>query len=279
MRVRLFSATVLVALVTMVILVAPASAVLDGQKDVGNIYSNVGMIAADFGDGVLVQIGSCTLVDKGVVLTAAHNVDLGVGADAFRVSFEVNPTPDNPASDTYYAVDRFEIIPGYQSDSLAGIKDDSKRYLRRDDVALVWLEEAPDIAPATIVGSAGLNTLDLKRTRFTVVGYGTTEIVSGSLMSWRNPNTQLLFDGRNYKEVRVINDSEVYHERYLKTSSATAFGDSGGPTFYRGTVVADTVWGESMRAASPGYQYRLDSPAAQAFLRTYLPADRFVSLQ
>lgn len=157
----------------------------------------------------------------------------------------------------------------------------SKRWLGpgHEDVALVWLAEAPGIEPATVVGTPGFDALDLKSATFSVAGYGTTGFVAGSYMSWRNPKTQFLWDGRNFREdVRVINDREVFAERYVKMTACTAFGDSGGPTFYGSTVVADTVWGESMRCTSPAYEYRLDAPRAQWFLRQHLDDDRFVAL-
>ena len=83
-----------------------------------------------------------------------------------------------------------KIIPGYDPYSLAGVKDDSKRALLRDDLALVELEESPDLEPAKIVGTTNwLDGIDdLKAASFTVAGYGTTGFVAGSALSWNNPN-------------------------------------------------------------------------------------------
>ena len=72
------------------------------------------------------------------------------------------------------------------------------------------------------------------------------------------------FDGRCYKDVHAINNSEAYAERYLKTTTGTSFGDSGGPLFFGQTLVGETVWGESMRCTSPAYEYRLDCPEARS---------------
>ena len=282
---RLRSLTLCLVLSAAILLVgaAPASAVLDGERDSANGFSNVGMIYGELPDGSY-WWGTCTLVDENVVLTAAHCVDLAVlpggpGVGALTVSFDVQPTPWDPGFETYYAVDRVVMHPDYVDAPPAGWN--SKRWLGpgHEDVALVWLTEAPDIEPATVVGTPGFDALDLKRATFSVAGYGTTGFVAGSYMSWKNPNTQFLWDGRNFREdVRVINDREVFAERYVKMTACTAFGDSGGPTFYGSTVVADTVWGESMRCMSPAYQYRLDAPRAQWFLRQHLDEDRFVAL-
>ena len=48
------------------------------------------------------------------------------------------------------------------------------------------------------------------------------------------------------------------------------FGDSGGPLFHGDTVVALNTWTFSARCAGPNLEYRVDSPAAQEFLETYL---------
>ena len=278
MRIRLFAACVAAALLIAAVAAAPALAVIDGQKDVGNTYSNVGMIAVEVEEGIWGH-GTCTLVADDVILTAAHNVS-GWDFDSMRVSFAANATELDPDGADFYAVDDVKIIPGYDPDSLVGVKDDSKRALLRDDLALVRLTQSPNIEPAKIVGPEHwLDTIDLKTASFTIVGYGTTGFVAGSALSWKNPNTQMLFDGRYSKAVRAINNSEVYAERYLKTSTGTSFGDSGGPLFFGHTLVGESVWGESMRCVSPAYEYRLDSRAAQEFLRENLSTDCFVTPQ
>ena len=276
MLVVILSTTLLLALA------APASAIINGQRDSTNIYSNVGMIWGELPDGSA-WWGSCTLVDDNVVLTAAHCVDLamvgGPGVSALKVSFDLEPTPWEPGGEIYYAVDRVEMHPDYLTAPVAGWN--SKLWLGpgHEDVALVWLKDAPGATPATVVDELGLEALDLRTASFTAAGFGTTGIVKGSYMSWRNPNTQFLYDGRYYKQTRVINDREVFAERYVKMTACTAFGDSGGPTFFGTTVVADTVWGESMTCKSPAYEYRLDAPRAHWFLSQHLGADRFAALE
>lgn len=259
---------------------APAFAVIDGTKDEDNTYSNVGMIAFQLSDGTWVH-GSCTLVAPGVVLTAGHcmNVALASGdLSTYGVCFGVDPTPEARVGQTWYGVDRYEVHPGYDNGSMAGILSDSKLYLRREDVALVWLKGSPSLPHSKIANVGAFDALNLRTDRFTVAGYGTTGFVAGSMMSWTNKNTQVLYDGRNFAEVRVINDNEVFAERYVKTSSATSPGDSGGPMFYGSKLVGITVWGESARASSPGYEYRLDTQTAHDFLAKYLPASCFVDV-
>ncbi len=283
MRTRVFVAAMLASLVLMVVFAGPASAIIDGQKDVGNAYSNVGMLAVRYVDAsgnVSYNHGTCTLVGDGVVVTAGHNFDEEDPLDQVRISFAADAKETDWGGAGFYRIRDWVVIPGYESDSLAGIKDDSKRFLRRDDVAVAWLDGSPDIPPAKVVGTTNwLDTLDLKSSYFTVVGYGTTGFVSGSVASWygRNPNTQMPFDGRHFKTVQAINNSEVYADRYLKTTTGTSFGDSGGPLFFDKTIVGVTVWGESLRCESPAYEFRLDCPAAQEFLHDWLPPSSFAT--
>jgi hypothetical protein len=277
MRTRVFVVAVLAAVTLMAVAAAPASAIIDGRKDTANVYSNVGMFAVEVADGVWGH-GTCTLVGDGMVLTAAHNLDLVTDLAQVRVSFASNATDLDPSGDGFYGIKSFDIIDGYASDSLAGIKDDSKRFLRRNDLAVVRLTEVPEIEPAKVIGTENwLNTIDLRSASFTVVGYGTTGFVAGSALSWNNPNTEMPYDGRRSKAVRAINNSEVYADRYLKTTTGTSFGDSGGPLFFGRTLVGGTVWGESMRCESPAYEFRLDCPAAQEFLHEYLPEGCFAT--
>jgi secreted trypsin-like serine protease len=271
----------LLVLALSAVFATPAFGVIGGTKDVGNTFNNVGMIAFQLSDGSWMH-GTCTLVAPGVVLTAAHCVNEALASgdvSTYKVSFYVAPTPETPAGQTWYEVDHFVVHPGYDNGSMAGILSDSKLYLRREDVALVWLKSSPDLPLSKIADVGAFDGLNLKTARFTVAGYGTIGYDKGSLMSWQNKNTQMNFDGRNVADVRVINDSEVFAERYVKTSSATSFGDSGGPMFYGSALVAETVWGESARACSPGYEYRLDTPTAHDFLDDWLSEDCFVSVQ
>ena len=280
----------LAVVATLVLAAAPAGAVIGGQQDIHNTYGNVGLIEVHFepyGPEDWGFVGTCTLVDEDVVLTAAHCVDWviapgGPGIDNIRVTtFDPLIDPVFPLydGDAHY-VQRIEVHPDYLTAPSAGLN--SMRWIGpgHEDVALMWFTEpVTGITPAKIVAADGLKALDLKNERFTVVGYGINGFVKGSAMSWRNPQAYALWSGRNYKEVSVLSTHEVFADRYLMIESSIAFGDSGGPLFYGTVVVADTVWVESMRCESPAYEYRLDAPRAQWFLHTWLDEDRFIGLQ
>ena len=81
----------------------------------------------------------------------------------------------------------------------------------------------------------------------------------------RDPN--VLFDGiRSYRVVSAIPAKDAFPDRFLKITKGVCFGDSGGPLFHNGTVVAINTWTFSWRCDGPNLEYRVDSPIAQAFL-------------
>jgi hypothetical protein len=53
-------------------------------------------------------------------------------------------------------------------------------------------------------------------------------------------------------------------------SGRRSFGDSGGPIFHEGIVVAINTWTFSARCDGPNFGYRVDSEVAQSFLDSYL---------
>jgi secreted trypsin-like serine protease len=59
---------------------------------------------------------------------------------------------------------------------------------------------------------------------------------------------------------------DIAPDRYLKITKSVCFGDSGGPLFHNGTIVALNTWTFSTRCDGPNLEYRVDSATAQAFL-------------
>jgi len=280
----------LAAFVILMVAAAPAGAIIGGQQDAKNTYSNVGVISVIYHDGEGGEWwdlgGSCTVVENDaggtVVMTAAHCVDYvvaegGVGIENMRVSFDpllshVGGTPV-PGS---YSITRYAIHATY----LAALA--TTPYLGnakmfgigpgREDVALLWLDRGVPggvEACAPIAGAGYVNELDLRSARFTVVGYGLNGFITGSFRAGRNPMLAVRWSGRNFKDVGVLTEHDAFGDRYLKVTECTAFGDSGGPTFHDGKVIAVTVWGGSSRCVGPAYQYRLDTASAQGFLRSH----------
>ena len=84
---------------------------------------------------------------------------------------------------------------------------------------------------------------------FTVVGYGTDDFIKGSALS---PNQVTVFDGvRSYREITAINTHDAFPDRFLKVTAGVCFGDSGGPMFHDGTIVALNTWTFSLRCTGP----------------------------
>ena len=85
------------------------------------------------------------------------------------------------------------------------------------------------------------------------------------------PTSSRSFDGvRSYRDVTAINTHDAFPDRFLKVTAGVCFGDSGGPMFHDGTIVALNTWTFSLRCTGPNLEYRTDSAIAQAFLDTYL---------
>jgi hypothetical protein len=274
----------LAVLVSLAVTAAPAGAVIGGQQDTANKYSNVGMLVVWDGEGYWTPDGSCTVVKNdaagAVVMTAAHCVAWvaapgSLGIENMRVVFdpllddELGVLPqDNLAS--VYKVKAFAMHPDY-FDALftTPYLGNAKMFgigPGREDVALLWLEKrVRGAAPAPIVGEGYLNALDLKNTRFTVVGYGLNGFVTGSVVS---AESQVLWSGRNFRDdVRVLTDQDAFGDRYVKLEECVLPHDSGGPVFLNGKIAALNVWLGGMRDG-PAYEYRLDTASAQVFLQT-----------
>ena len=261
---------VLATAVTILLLAAPAGAVIGGTSDTTNHYANVGALQLQVGSNWF-DFCSGTLVREDVVLTAAHCVDFlveegpdGFGPDDLRISFD--PEGDAP----YATVDHIIVHPDWFT-APACIGNSKHRCLAppAEDIALVFLDgSVAGITPAPIADAGYLDELDLASETFTVVGYGTDAFITGSAAS---PKAITVFDGvRSYREVTAIPARDAFPDRFLKITAGVCFGDSGGPLFHDATIVALNTWTFSYRCAGPNLEYRLDSPTAQAFLDRYL---------
>jgi hypothetical protein len=251
-----------------------AGAVVGGTDDTANQFQSVGSLQLLF-DGEWFEFCSGTLVAADVVLTSAHCVDFftaavgdpaGLGTDDIRVTFD--PTPDDTS--TYYSVASLAIHPDWLTRDIPQPSNSKHNYLQpgSEDIALIFLTQAvAGVQPSPIADAGYFDGVDLKAETFTVVGYGTDAYITGSAGA-AHPIVE--FDGnRSYRDVTLITKHDLVPDRFLKVTAGVCFGDSGGPMFHEGTVVALNAWTFSYRCSGPNLEYRLDSEPAQEFLAAY----------
>jgi hypothetical protein len=246
-----------------------ASAITYGQPD-GNRHPNVGMVVVeDEETGEDALCGSGTLIAPDVFLTAAHCM---FGYEQFFRGVTFDNVFDPGTSVVYPGT--LHIHPDYV---LPGPNSDPK------DLAVVVLDDpVAGIQPASLP-SAGLldqlaNDGTLKGQRFTVVGYGGTELKT------HEPGSGApVFSGSGTRRYAVSSFSALTPAQLrLSQNPSTGdggacFGDSGGPNFL-GAGPSETNIIASIGAYYGDFQcrsmnatYRLDTPSARAFLGQYVP--------
>lgn len=226
---------------------APTAAITYGVPD-GDGHPNVGgLVAAEaYSDGTWLYC-SGTLIAPTIFLTAAHCGDSAV--ERVRVTFDdAYVDGDKVYSGTFHA------NPAYTS------KQDDP-----NDLAVVVFDRPiKGITPARLPAAGSLSDLPSDQT-FTSVGYGAYQFDRGSFL---------------YDDVRMVATGTLFttNSAWLRISmnpalgdGGTCYGDSGGPNFLGTTdiIAATTITGDSACRAT-NVTYRLDTPAARAFLANYV---------
>ncbi|CUR59501.1 Peptidase S1 and S6, chymotrypsin/Hap [metagenome] len=257
----------------------PAQASTGGTPD-GETHPNVGLILFYSADGRFRC--SATLVSPTVLLTAAHCTDGDLGK--VLVTFD-SVIAEEPPSGFPVAADP---SAGYTAEELAaagylyGTASTHPEYSdftdtrNWNDVGVVVLDTpVTDIEPATI---AGLGTLDqigvsnLRKTLFTAVGYGTEVRKADSGPQKPTPMSYPLI--RRYVDM----PGQKLTPQILQTNGnekdpfgtgGTCFGDSGGPVFLDGEIVAVTSYGYTSNCRYLGGYQRVDIAVAQDWLSDF----------
>jgi len=248
-------------------LVGPANAITWGWPDDGE-HPNVGAIVADYGEDGLVQICSGTLIHPRVFLTAGHCTDYLESAMADGVPIYVNFEEYALDPSELHEVDECFTHPDYGWQGRSDVHD----------VGLLILKNpVSGITPATLPEEGFLDELKAdgklrdgkEEADFTVVGYGGT-------LYWPPPEI-------DYENVRQYAYSEfqallkswlIMSQNNATGDGGTAFGDSGGPTFWTEDgdeiLVSVTSWGDA-RCVATGISYRIDTSDALEFIYENLP--------
>ena len=230
-----------------------AGAITNGGLD-GNRHPEVGALLAPepYSDGTWVTC-SGTLIAPRVFLTAAH-CDQDVSRVAVTFDSDYNAATGTEYWGTWHA------DPAYPT----GAGDPH-------DVAVVVLDEAPNITPARLPEAGSLSNLRRGK-RFTSVGYG-----AQSVTIEKGPTF-------HYADVRYFATGALFSvtKNWLHISmnptlgdGGTCYGDSGGPNFKgaganeTNIVAATTITGDAMCRAT-NVAYRMDSRSARAFLAQYV---------
>ncbi len=271
---------VLLAISMLMAAALPASAITGGELD-GNNHPNVAMIVFYQPDGRFRC--SATLVSPTVLVTAAHCTELVPGK--VIVTFDpVAPSPTPRAADdvgdgmsqTGYTTQPAGWLIG--TPHAHPLWDGELQINDLHDVGVVVLDEPyTAAAPAQLPPAGYLDALKdakfgLNKQVFEVVGYGVFfDKPEGG------PQKPTAVSDRTRRFTTAVGQSVSSqtlklneNENDSKEGGGTCFGDSGGPAFHGGYIVADTSWGGSQFCKSVGGFYRLDIADARSFLDDYV---------
>jgi len=275
-RVLAVSASVLLAAG----LAGVANASTGGTPD-GDAHPNVAMIVGYDAEGRFRC--SATLIRDDLVLTAAHCTQGVVGKMLVTFDSEIfassTPPPTSPipvAADPAAGYTTAELqAAGYNSGSPYTHPEysdftDIKNW--NDLGALVLDVPETELSPAPVAGLGTLSdikTSDLPKTLFTAVGYGTEVRKPDAGPQKPTPFSYPLI--RRYVDMpgQKLTDQILQtngNPNDNKGTGGTCFGDSGGPVFLDGEIVAVTSYGYTSNCRYLGGYQRVDIAASQDWL-------------
>ncbi len=268
------ASTAITVVLAVFLLVGSANAVTFGAPD-GNAHPWVGTLVFQAADG---RFYSCTgtLLSSKVMVTAAHCTIDGGQLNLYtwvkftpQIEWQSGWTADqhiaylNDAKNGWIKASKVIPHPQYAGN-----------YPNTYDVGLVLLGKPVSgaygaLPPLGFLGNIPTGNVDANL--FTVVGYGMQGYIKplyGDAWERYAGNVRLV-------ELNSFSDgadaSAKFSNNPGKTSGGSCYGDSGGPVFYGATnmIAAVVSWGITP-CIGVDYQFRLDTPAAQNFIKAYL---------
>jgi secreted trypsin-like serine protease len=247
-----------------VVALGPAQAITNGQPD-GNRHPNVGLMVVNFGSGPEPWCTG-TLIAPTRFLTAAHCIAFlqQFGGTVDGVTFD--PQTFDPSTSTVIPAQETAVDPAFGHD-----QGDFH------DLAVITLSR---VAPAALAALPTAGLLDqlaakggLRGQQFTNVGYGATGIAHGGgkpvpiLDFMRRFSTPPFMALRNTVLFLLLNTNAT-------GQGGNCFFDSGSPVFLNtgsGDVLVAVVSLKADQACvANGFNYRLDTPSARAFLGQFV---------
>jgi hypothetical protein len=263
----------MVALLTMLALTVPVSAITNGEPD-GDNHPHVGLMVADDEDGNPLWRCTGTLISETVFLTAGHCTEPPAVKATIWFAEDVETTPDfgTPAGYPFEGDVDGDTFTHPDYDPAAFFLYDLGVVVLDDPVEMDEYGQLPDLG--VLDGIKGKD----KKGALTAVGYGLQEI---------NPNRYTGERDRLVATLDLINTKGVFgvpKGTSIKVSGSgvggdssgsggTCFGDSGGPIFLTDTnvVAAVTSFGLNGNCAGTGGGYRVDAEDDLNWLTTFLP--------
>jgi len=278
LRTRVLAA--ILSLLTMVgLATVPAFATTGGAPD-GDAHPNVGLILYYTAEGRFRC--TATLVSPTVLLTAAHCTDghKGKALVDFRSFISNGPTSGYPvAIDTTAGYTQAQIEAAGFKSGVAHTHPEYSDFTDEDnwnDVGVVVLDTPVTDLPLSPI--AGLDTLDdyaqptLSQTLFTAVGYGTEIRKAESGPQKPTPMSYPML--RRYVDMpgqkltpQILQTNGNIHD--TRGTGGTCFGDSGGPVFLNGEIVAVTSYGLTSNCRYIGGYQRVDIDVVQDWLAEF----------
>jgi hypothetical protein len=273
---RLAWMAALVAVLASTLLAGSAGAIRFGQPD-GSQHPYVGLVGFYDSDGNWLWRCTGTLVEPDVVVTAGHCTGLGQNAAGewveparAQVWFDPGPITPEPLNPNAYPNGGGDMGTPHPDPGWNG----SLTIPNTHDIGVVVLDHPvtmPEYGKMAPLGT--LDKLAAQRGKqdvsFTVVGYGLQSEKPKEVgvrqrmvatVTLQNLRSQLT-DGYN---VQYSGDPGNGNG-----PGGTCFGDSGGPVFYGGLVVAVNSFVMNANCQGPGFGFRTDTQPALSFLAGY----------